>query len=84
MIFDSIKIMLGKSECGPYDSYLEDMQDSGNKSRPKIEDHKLIAKIVRMLRGDAAPDALPASPVDDGPQKPVEQGIVDKLRKIID
>lgn len=85
-LINNIKLLLQgggheQEDHDSYDSFLEDLQTSGNKTRPRFEDHALITKIVKMLRGDHIPGNLPKSEAQCD-ERPVEEGFIDRLHKM--
>lgn len=65
-----IKIILGKEkepQIGPgYDSFIKDVGSSGNKTRPQLEEHAEVAKLVKKLRGDDCDPHMAVSEHDHG------------------
>lgn len=84
-----IQIMLGEEKepmIGPgYDSFVKDVGSMGNKTKPKLEEHAEIAKLVKKLRGDDKDPKMAVSEHDHGEMCDCpdcqEPGIMSKIMK---
>lgn len=83
-----IKIMLGMGEPQErnpaqdnYDSFVQDLHSSDNKTRPQLDDHNFVTKLLRMLRNDDVEQ--PMSVADSMPYHSSEEGLVQKLRRMM-
>ena len=72
-MFTKIKIMLKdkpeRNHVKPgYDSFVHDVMTSGNKTRPKLEEHQEMARMVKELRGDMHHKCMAVSENDSLPE----------------
>ena len=82
-----IKIMLDEEKKPQikdgYASFVKDVGSSGNKTRPKFEEHVAIANLVKKLRGDDTDPTLAVSVHDHGEMcdcpECSKMGIMDKI-----
>jgi hypothetical protein len=89
-MLNEIKILLdlNKSESRDisednYTSFVDDLKHSANKTRPNLDDHNLIAKLVKLIRGDYNYPDVPPHVSEQGQEVPVSEGLVEKLKRLM-
>ena len=87
-MLQQIKIMLGLCHEDQrdvsrdnYDSFLDDLKSGSNKTRPQLDDHNLVSRLVKLIRGDYEPSADTLTEAREGDEKPLSEGFVHRLRQ---
>lgn len=63
-----------------YDSFLEDVKSSRNKTGPSLDDHDLISHVAKLLRAGKPTDY----DTTDGQEHSMSAGFLEKLRNLLE